>query len=232
MEKKINDDSLGTILLRTSPRASKYSISLKRGGIVGTMPLGGDEKILLQLIEEYRKELQSHIEKQPSRAMDESTRLATHTFDLRIIRQKQTRITLTSTGKREITIACPLETDFTAPRTQDLLHNTLQEVLRQEAKRILPNRLRELATRHGFSYQSVKIQSSTGRWGSCSGRKSINLSLSLMLLPEHLMDYVILHELCHTREMNHSDAFWAQLNSVTNGKALALRNELKGHTTW
>jgi predicted metal-dependent hydrolase len=77
----------------------------------------------------------------------------------------------------------------------------------------------------------VKINSSRGRWGSCSAKKTINLSLFLLLLPQHLIDYVLLHELCHIREMNHSVRFWKLLDSFTDEKALQLREELKGYKT-
>ena len=86
-----------------------------------------------------------------------------------------------------------------------------------------------LSQQHKLPYKSVKINSSRGRWGSCSASKAINLSYFLVLLPKHLIDYVLLHELCHTREMNHGDRFWKLLNELTDGKAMALRQELKNH---
>ena len=126
-------------------------------------------------------------------------------------------------------IACPSGTRFESDRVQEILKDLLEKALRHEAKRLLPDRLMTLAARHRFTCTGVRIMNSKTRWGSCSTRKSINLSLSLMLLPWHLVDYVLLHELCHTVEMNHSDRFWKLLNSVTDNKALALRHELKGY---
>ena len=88
-----------------------------------------------------------------------------------------------------------------------------------------------LSVRHGLPYERVKINSSSGRWGSCSARRNINLSYFLLLLPAHLIDYVLLHELAHTVEMNHGERFWALLNKLTDGKAEALRTELRQYRT-
>lgn len=101
------------------------------------------------------------------------------------------------------------------------------EELRKEAHRVLPSVVATLATRHGFSFTSLRICSAHTRWGSCSGKNGISLSLFLMLLPEHLREFIILHELCHTRHHNHSEAFHALLNSLVDGKEKTLNKELK-----
>jgi len=82
---------------------------------------------------------------------------------------------------------------------------------REEAKRILTDRLNELAQQNGFHYQKVFIRNQTTRWGSCSVKNNINLNQKLMHLPAQLIDYVLLHELVHTRIKNHSPKFWAEL---------------------
>ena len=85
------------------------------------------------------------------------------------------------------------------------------EALRKEAKKILPARLKELADSHGFKYNRVGIRNAKTRWGSCSWKNNINLNMHLIKLSDDLIDYVILHELCHTIEKNHSQKFWTLL---------------------
>ena len=105
------------------------------------------------------------------------------------------------------------------------------ERMRREAKALLPRRVAELAYMHGFHYEGLTIRDSKTRWGSCSGRNTISLSLYLMQVPEHLQDYVILHELCHTVHHDHSARFWALMDQVTDGKSHALRAELRQYHT-
>ncbi len=88
------------------------------------------------------------------------------------------------------------------------------ERLRIQAKAALPPRLAELAALHGFTYNKVRIKHNVSNWGSCSELGNINLNLNLMRIPEHLRDYVMLHELCHLRYMNHGQEFHALLESV------------------
>lgn len=79
--------------------------------------------------------------------------------------------------------------------------------LRKEAKEKLPHRLKALADRHGFKYNRVCIKHNSSNWGSCSRRGNINLNLNIIRLPEDLQDYIILHELCHLKFMNHGEKF-------------------------
>ena len=112
---------------------------------------------------------------------------------------------------------------------KDLLQNLYG--LRMLLRRNLPSLLSALSEQYHLPFKRVKITGSKGRWGSCSGTGSINLSCYLMLLPPHLMDYVLLHELSHTKEMNHGPRFWELLDSMTGGRARALRAELRRFNT-
>lgn len=101
--------------------------------------------------------------------------------------------------------------------------------LRCEARRTIPTLVATLAQRHGLRYTSLRISSARTRWGSCSGKDVISISLYVMLLPDHLREFIILHELCHTRHHNHSAAFHALLDTLCEGKEKALNRELKAY---
>ena len=100
------------------------------------------------------------------------------------------------------------------------------DIDRAKAKRKLTRRLRHLAAKHGFTYDRVFVRNQRTRWGSCSHKNNISLNMKIVRLPEELMDYVILHELVHTRFMNHSSDFWAELNRLV-GDAKGKASELK-----
>lgn len=97
---------------------------------------------------------------------------------------------------------------------------------RAQAHRLLVGRLRELAERHGFQFNRVSVKNQRTLWGSCSTRNNINLNVNLLRLPEELRDYVILHELVHTRHKNHSRAFWSDLDRFV-GDAKGLQRHLR-----
>ena len=92
--------------------------------------------------------------------------------------------------------------------TRDGQIRELRGWIRRHAGLVLPPRLRAVAERSGLDYARVTIRSQKTRWGSCSARRNISLNDQLLFLPPATVDYLLVHELCHTREMNHSPAFW------------------------
>ena len=82
------------------------------------------------------------------------------------------------------------------------------------AKQLLAGRLQELASRHDLSYNRLFVRNQKTRWGSCSAQKNINLNIKLVRLPAELTDFVILHELVHTRVMHHGREFWELLTRL------------------
>jgi predicted metal-dependent hydrolase len=117
---------------------------------------------------------------------------------------------------------------ITDERVQRKIKTTSEKALKTESQTLLPMRLIELAAQHGFTYKEVKIKKLTGRWGSCSSDKTITLSYYLIQLPWYLIDYVLLHELIHTKHMNHSQKFWSDFESIQ-PNIKSLRREIKAH---
>ncbi|MDD4923778.1 MAG: SprT family zinc-dependent metalloprotease [Dehalococcoidales bacterium] len=97
------------------------------------------------------------------------------------------------------------------------------------ARERLVKRLALLAKRYAFTYNRVSIRNQKTRWGSCSVKNNISLNIKLVRLPEELMDYVILHELVHTRIKDHGPLFWAEMDKLV-GDGRRMRRRLKNYT--
>lgn len=164
-----------------------------------------------------------------TRRIDLSFHIRTDLFSLELI-SGEVRQFMLRTEPSGVILVCPSGFDFAAPGHQEWLHKVVREVLRRQAKQLLPARLKTLSNRHDLPYGTVKINTAHTRWGSCSSKGNINLSCYLLLLPSHLIDYVLLHELAHTRQMNHGAQFHALLGRLTNQRESALREELRNYS--
>ena len=228
MEKnyQIEDAELGTITWKVNAKARRMTFRTKPEGVFATVPTGTTPKEVKMAIETLRPKLLKAKEKaKPKPLIDLSYRIDAEFFKLSLVSGNRERF-LSHSELGEMRIICPPNADFNDAGLQEWLKKVIVEALRRNAKIVLPPRLYMLSMKHGLPYEQLKINSSKGRWGSCSAKKHINLSCYLMLLPSHLIDYVLLHELAHTKEMNHSEKFWALLDKLTDGKAKALRKEL------
>lgn len=111
-------------------------------------------------------------------------------------------------------------------KTQEELLKDLPEITdRAEAEHKITQRCRLLSLKTGLPFSRLTVRSQKTRWGSCSTRNAVSLNIKLARLPEHLMDYVILHELVHTRIKGHGPSFWRMLDTYV-GDARKLRREL------
>ena len=97
---------------------------------------------------------------------------------------------------------------------KDNAEEKLRRWLKENAKRIFTEATRIRAEEMGVSYQSVTVSSASTRWGSCSGENRLRFTFRLLYAPRDVIDYVIVHELCHTLHHDHSKAFWAAVASV------------------
>jgi len=228
----ITDTELGTIEFIHHERSKHIRVRILSTGLKVTLPVRASQDEAMKFINSIRTKLIQKQEKleqglQKSNILiDDKSQLKTLTFvvNARPVARKNIYFSLKNSV---LDIEFPLGTDCSDVQTQQHFWNGISYFLRKEAKRLLPDRTQQLADKFGFNFSGVKVQSSKSRWGSCSGVKSINLSLYLMLLPAPLIDYVILHELCHTKEMNHGVKFWKWMDQVTDNKSKELRAQLK-----
>ena len=86
--------------------------------------------------------------------------------------------------------------------------------LAEEALKVIPERVEYFAKVIGVTYGKITVRNQKTRWGSCSSKGNLNFNCLLMLAPPEVLDYVVVHELCHRKQMNHSKAFWLEVEKV------------------
>ena len=104
----------------------------------------------------------------------------------------------------------------------------IRSIDRGKAKAYLTFRINQLANKYGFEFNKLFIRNQKTRWGSCSSKDNISLNMKLVFLPVELQDYVILHELVHTKEKNHGKKFWNVMDKLV-GDAKGLRKQIRRH---
>lgn len=226
------DNEFGTIEFIRSTKAKNINVRILEDRLRVSLPRRATEKEAMAFIDSVRDKIIRKQQKIKNNVrannlvLREGAELQTLTFSVVLKFAKRSNLFISLKDKL-LTIEFPEGMDISTDEVQEHCWNGIKYFLKKEAKRVLPQRTKILAEQYGFSYSSVKIQSSRSRWGSCSQGKNINLSFYLMMLPQPLVDYVILHELCHTKEMNHGPAFWAWMDKVTDGQSKKLRAQVK-----
>lgn len=225
-----------TFTINESKRAKRISLKIKPpNSVILTLPHRSSVKKALRFASEHQQWVEQKLLKAQAKAATQQTIITSesdfstkfHTLKFMPHDRVDGFVRIYAKEARIYYSKLWNETDT---QVQDLVQIALRETYRKEAKDYLPTRLEELAKQVGFTYNKVSIRDSKGRWGSCSGKKNISLSLSLMKLPYHLIDYILLHELCHTVEMNHGERFHALLDKVCSGRSKVLNKEVKKYS--
>ena len=205
------------LLPNTRCRGIKYSISSK-GALISFNPLFADRVLPLPADkEEWFLRHKERIGRQANKYMyDAGSRLQTTAFEIRFVEEARLKDSLSAVLSTAgvLSIRYPSGFCFELPNRQQAIRNIIRQFLVAEAKRIFPEKLRFLASRYGFEYNSLRINTACTRWGSCSTEGNISLSAYMLFLPENLIDFVCVHELCHTREMNHGERFYGELKRI------------------
>lgn len=224
----ISDKDFGKIHFVVRRSARNITMRVKEDGLHVTTPPYRSITALLEAIAPFRERLRNVCSEVKPKPFDLNFSIEAECFRLKLETSPLKNFTV-SMRDETVVIACPAHADFTTDRVQTLVKKAVMRAMRKKAEEYLPPLVQYWSSLFDLPYNKVTISKARSRWGSCSSKRDISLSFYLMLLPAHLMDYVILHELAHTREMNHGPEFWELLNQLTDGKALALRKELRMH---
>lgn len=203
----IIDDEFGTIIVRRSTRASQVRLRVAPDGTLrASMPVYAPLFLLKRLVKSSRPQLRKMLQQaQPEVTYTDGQQIGkSHTLIVRT----GAKVAATR-SKQHIVVTLPPSKTLADADVVRAIRDASIAALRLEAKSYLPKRLQYLADQLGFSYTKVRFSHASSRWGSCSSTGTISLNIALMKLPFELIDYVLIHELAHTVQMNHSQNFWS-----------------------
>jgi predicted metal-dependent hydrolase len=231
MEEQVLNIKGVEVTLFRSQRAKSLNITIKPfTGVRVSVPVSISFKKAKKATEERIGWIKTHLSKMQKAEdlftvfnFDTKFQTRSHHLDLKV---SDTDSLKSVVRNNKIIVTIPQSNKVEDAEVQNEIRKAIERAWRKEAKEYLPKRVEELAAKHKFNHKKVAVKNSKTRWGSCSFDNSINLSLHLMRLPDHLVDYVILHELVHTKIKNHSRDFW-QLLDIVSGNAKKLDREVK-----
>ena len=207
----IYDKEFGEIAVRRSKLARSVKISIGLNGkFRASVPFYAPDFSVKRLVQQNRSELREMLDERNSKNLYQNNQQIGKSHTLIFKNSTLDKIKI-STEAQCVVVNIPSSSDPKSIEVQSEIRDYVGKILRKQAKAYLPRRLDFLAQKYDFTYEKIKITHASSRWGSCSSSGTISLNIGLMNLPHELIDYVLIHELCHTRQMNHSDRFWQEV---------------------
>jgi|SRR6266404_615179 len=223
-QKTVDLPGIGSVILAKRRGTRNLRLSVKPNGQVRVgMPAWAPYSAGIKFALQRSDWIISHLGKTRPIVLKEGQRIG-KSYRLGFVSVSRPPKTSTRLGQNSITVTSYLP--FDDPDVQSKAARACERALKTEAQKLLKQRLDQIAKAKDFTYKELRIKRLTSRWGSCSNDGRITLSYFLTQLPWHLIDYVIVHELIHTRHLNHSRDFWELFEKVLPG-AKYLRKEIK-----
>jgi predicted metal-dependent hydrolase len=224
-QRRVLIPEIGEVILSRRRGAKNLRLSVTaKGQVRVSMPSWTPYAVGISFATNRRDWLLKQLGEYSERALGEGMAIG-KAHRLRFIRSANSRTSARVTAEA-VEVATNLP--FSSKAVQDKARSAAERALRAEASHLLPQRLEILASQHGFTYKAVRVRKLTSRWGSCSQDATITLSYFLIQLPWELIDYVLLHELVHTRYLNHGADFWRAFESIL-PDAKRRRKVMRGH---
>jgi len=203
---QVGDRTVPLLMVRNL-RARRYVLRLRPDGTARvTIPRGGNRTEAHSFVQRSRPWLEHQLQRQQTQPRLPA---AWHLGTEILFRGEPARIAPAPAGG--VTLG-PVTLPVADPANN--LRPAIERSLRALAAVELPLRVQELASQHQLSINRVTVRNQRGRWGSCSRHRNISLNWRLIQTPPFVCDYIILHELAHLREMNHSRRFWREVERL------------------
>ena len=204
----IQDKEFGKVTIRRSQMATQVKIRVAPdGNLHASLPMYAPTFLLKSLINNSREKIRKMMSQSKPEYIYENGMQIGKSHTLIIQPTNLDNFSISKHGQ-QIIVKLPNDISISDKTVSRKIRDTIISALKLEAKSYLPRRLSFLADKYDMKYTKIKFSHASGRWGSCSSRGTISLNIALMKLPFELIDYIIIHELAHTKQMNHSQDFW------------------------
>ena len=207
-----------TYSIRRSFRAKYVNISVGVDGVQVVAPVSMDDSEIIPLVEKKREWIFNKFESYRHRVAQirverefisgEKLLFMGNDYPLKVIEDEGrfTRVNLTE-GQFHVSI----NKDIPLEMRREIIRRKLEQWYISKAKKIIHERLELFADKIGVEINTVRYKNQKTRWGSCSQKGNLNFNWKLVMAPTYIVDYVVVHELCHLIQMNHSKEFWQQV---------------------
>ena len=235
MHKLISVPDIGAVLVSKKSNATKLKLKIHpEKGVLVTIPNSCSYSDAIKFVnshKEWIKEKTSLISEKFNDNLFTPESVFLTRFS-KIAFEVDARIGLTADIEEDVCLFKynPLKIDFHNADIQTFIKRVINRMLLFEANQYLSDRYSRLASQHNLFAKDLSVGTASTRWGTCNSRNEIRLSCRLMLLPDHLIDYIILHEMSHLVHKNHGKDFYALLDKLSANKSDKLNKELKNYS--